>query len=542
VEAEQPAHPHLVMKLLARTLWAGVALAAACAAAAARAESVLTVCTENAPDGFDIAQYESGVTIDAAGRTIYDQLVLFRPGTTEVMPGIAERWDISADGTVYTFHIRHGVKFHTTPWFRPTRELNADDVVWSLGRLANPKHPAHRIAKNGYVYWESMGLGQLVQRIEKVDAYTVRVTLARPEAPFLADLAVEPIGSIYSAEYGEQLARAGRLDELNTHPVGSGPFIFQSYQKDAVIRYAANKDHWQGPPKVDRLIFAITNDPNLRIERLRAQECLVGINMKPEQASAFDRDAHVQIVRNTNALMTFYIAPNAKHRWTGDARFRRALWEAIDKKSYIDAVYGGNATPAASFLPAGMWSFDRSLTDRHDVEDAKRLVKASGYDGRELSLFVWTGGSFDGKRAAELLQADWAKVGIRVKPVTMEWGEMLKRTGRGEHDITFLSWSSDNGDPDNFFTPNLSCAAVAGGGNKAQWCNGAFDQLLDEARRNGDHARRAALYQQAQKLLYDDVGVIPGVYPVYMTAVNKRVSGYVPDPFTRNDFRNVSVK
>jgi dipeptide transport system substrate-binding protein len=525
---------------------AGAALAAAGvllgAASQARAGGTLTVCSENAPQGFDIAQYESGVTIDAAGRTIYDQLVLFKPGTSEVVPGIAERWEISPDGTVYTFHIRHGVQFHHTPWFKPTRELNADDVVWSLERIDNPHHPAHAVAKNGYVYWNGMGLSSLVRSIEKVDAYTVRITLARPEAPFLADMAVEPIGSIYSAEYGEQLRKAGRLDELNTKPVGSGPFIFQSYQKDALIRFAANKAHWQGAPKIDHLVFAITNDANTRIERLRAQECLVGINMKPEQASAFDHDPHVQIVRNTNALMTFYIAPNAKHRWTGDVRLRQALWDAIDKKSYIDAVYGGNATPAASFLPPGMWSYDKSLADRHDLERAKQLVKASGYDGTPLSLFVAIGGSFDSRRAAELLQADWARAGIHVKPVMLEWGELLERTARGEHDLTFMNWSSDNGDPDNFLTPNLSCAAVAGGGNKSQWCSAAFDRLLDQARRTADHAQRAQLYQQAQQLAHDEVAAIPGVYPVYMTAVNKRVSGYVPSPFTRNDFRAVSLK
>lgn len=528
---------------LQRSLAAAAAAALFAAAAPwAQAAGTLTVCTEASPDGFDIAQYEAAVTVDAAGRTIYDQLVLFKPGTTEVMPGIAEKWDISPDGTVYTFHIRHGVKLHTTPWFKPTRELNADDVVWSLARINDPKHPAHGVAKNGYVYWEGMGLSKLIKSIDKVDAYTVRITLTRPEAPFLADMAVEQIGSVYSAEYAEQLQKSGHLEDLNTKPVGSGPFIFQSYQKDAVIRYVANKAHWQGAPKVDKLVFAITPDPSVRIQRLKAGECLVGSNMKPEQASVFDHDPNVQVQRNTNALMTFYIAPNAKHKWMSDRRFREALWDALDKKTFIQAIYGGNATPAGTFLPPGMWSFDKALADRHDPEKAKQLVKATGYDGSELVMFVRIGGSIDGKRAAELLQADWAKVGIKVRVQMMEWGELLKRSGRGDHDLTFLNWSSDNGDPDNFLTPNLSCAALDSGGNKSQWCNPAFDKLIDEARRTTDHAQRVALYAKAQKLVYDEVGTIPGVYPVYMTAVNKRVSGVIMDPFTRNDFRAVSVK
>jgi dipeptide transport system substrate-binding protein len=140
------------------------------------------------------------------------------------------------------------------------------------------------------------------------------------------------------------------------------------------------------------------------------------------------------------------------------------------------------------------------------------------------------------------MQADWAKVGIKARVQMIEWGEMLKRTGKGEHDITFLRWAGDNGDPDNFFTTNLACAAVEGGGNKSQWCNKQFDEYIDLARKTTDPKKRNDLYMKAQRVLYDDVGTIPLVYPVYMTAVNKRVSGYIPSPFTHNDFRHVSLK
>jgi dipeptide transport system substrate-binding protein len=529
------------MRSCPRTRRALLASGFACLlSAAAHAAGTLTVCTESSPDGFDIVQYESAVTNDAAGLTIHDQLLLFKPGGTEVIPGLAEKWDISADGLTYTLHLRSGVKFHTTPWFKPTRDFNADDVLFSINRINDKKHPAHGVAKNGYVYWEGMGMSTLIKSVAKVNDLTVRFALTRPEAPFLADLAMSPIGSVSSAEYAEQLLKAGKLEQLNTQPVGTGPFIFKSYQKDAIIRYAANTAYWGGTPKIDNLIFAITVDPNVRIQRLKAGECLLGTNMKAETASAFDNDANVKMVRS-NPLLTAYIAPNAKRKFLSDKRLREALWLALDKKTYIQSVYGGNATPAASFLPPGIWSYDATLPNRYDPEKAKALVKASGYDGSELALFTRIGGSIDGKRAAELMQADWARVGIKVKVQMMEWGEMLKRTGKGDHDITFLNWAGDNGDPDNFFTPNLSCAAVEGGGNKGQWCNKAFDELLDLARKATEPKKRTELYAKAQRLLYDEVGVIPAVYPVYMTAVHKRVQGYVPSPFANNDFRSVSV-
>ncbi len=518
----------------------GAALALA-SAAAAQAAGNLTVCTESSPDGFDIVQYESAVTNDAAGLTIYDQLLRFKPGTTELVPGLAESWSVSADGRIYTLKLRRGVRFHTTPWFRPSRDFNADDVLWSIQRLNDKAHPAHAVARGGYIYWQGMGMPALLQAVEKVDDHTVRITLQRPEAAFLANLAMAAIGSVYPAEYGRQLLKAGRLDQLNSQPVGSGPFVFKSYQKDAVIRYTANPAYWDGQPLVDNLIFAITSDPNVRVQRLKAGECLVGVNMKPDHASAFDAGSAVRMVRST-PLITSYIALNTRHPPLDDRRFREALALAFDRRSYIASVYAGHATPAGSFLPPGIWSHDATLTRRFDPDRARELVKASGYDGRELTLYTRIGGSIDGRRAAELMQSDWARIGVRIKVQMIEWGEMLKRTAAGEHDVTFLSWAGDNGDPDNFMTPNLSCGAVAAGGNKSQWCNPAFDKLIDEARRTTDPARRTTLYKQAQRLVHDEVGVITTVYPVMMTALSQRVQGFVPSPFAGNDFRRSTLK
>ena len=521
----------------------GTLLSALCVTGA-MAAGTLTVCTDAAPEGFDVVQYELAVTNDAAGLPLYDTLVRFKPGGTELLPGLAERWAVSPDGLVYTLELRKGVKFHATPWFKPTRELNADDVLWSINRMFDKAHPAHASARNGYVYWAGMEMGKLIARVEKLDAMRVRFTLTRPNAPFLANLSIPNIGAIYPAEYGEQLLKAGKLDALNTQPVGSGPFVFRSYQKDAQVRYDAHLEHWGGRPPVDRMVFAVTVDADVRAQRLKAGECLVGGAMKPQSVAAFDAGGEVQMLRNT-PLATNYLALNVKRKAMADARLRRALWMAIDKKTFVQSVNAGFAAPAASFLPPGIWSHDKTLKDRSDVEQAnlqaKALVKASGYDGSELIMFVAIGGTR--KVAGELLMADFAKIGVKVVVRMMELGELFKRSGQGEHDIAMLAWYGDNGDPDNFFTPNLSCAAAAqGGGNKAHWCDARFDALLDAANKTTDTARRTELYTQAQRLLHDEVPVIPLTYPMIMTAVNKRVSGFVPSPFNNLDFRAVSVK
>lgn len=236
---------------------------------ACNAASSLVVCTEASPEGFDIVQFTAATTGDAAAETIFDRLVQFAPGSTRLQPGLAERWDISPDGLTYDFQLRRGVKFHTTPWFTPGREFNADDVLWSFQRQLDPKHPWHELSPRGFPYAESMAFAQLIERIEKLDEHRVRFVLRHPEAPFLADLAMG-FTSIYSAEYAAKLLAAGTPDALNSQPVGTGPFVFQRYAKDAQVRFLANPDYWNGKPPSDRLLLAITPDPNVRIQQLRA--------------------------------------------------------------------------------------------------------------------------------------------------------------------------------------------------------------------------------------------------------------------------------
>jgi len=524
------------MSALALKRWL-VASTISCTLCVAQAAGTVTFCSDGAPEGFDVVQYETVITNDASGIPLYDTLLQMKLGTTTVEPGLAERWDISADGTVYTLHLRKGVKFHTTPWFKPTRDFNADDVLWSLNRINDKNHPAHGVAKNGYPYWAGMSMPELIKSVSKVDDQTVRITLTKPESPFVADLTMAAIASIYSAEYADQLLKAGKLEQINTQPIGTGPFVFKSYQKDAVIRYAANTAYWNMPPKVD-LIFAITPDPSVRIQRLKAGECLVSV-VGGDNAQAFDGDARVGLLRS-KPLTTSYLAPNSKHRFLSDKRFREALSIAIDRATFVQSVYGGEAVPAGSFLPPSIWSHDATPKTTQDIERAKQLVKAAGYDGSELTLFA-TARTSDIKRGTELLQGDWARIGVKVRVQLMELGELYKRTGKGEHDLALLSWFSDNGDPDNFFTPNLSCAAAEGGGNKSQWCNKAFDELLAAARATPDLKKRSEIYVKAQRLLFADTGLITLANKLDVHGVNKRVRGFVVTPFGGSDFRAAQV-
>jgi dipeptide transport system substrate-binding protein len=506
----------------------------------AQAAGTLSVCSTGSPEGFDIAQYETIVTA-VANNGIYDQLLAFKPGSTELVPALATKWDISADGLSYTFTLRRGVKFHSTPWFKPTRDFNADDVVWSVNRLNDKTHPAHGAAKAGYVYWTGMDMPALLKSVSKVDDFTVRFTLQRPDAPFLADMAMSALGSVFSAEYGARLVKAGRLDALNTQPVGTGPFALKSYEKDAVVRYVAHAAHWGGAPQVDNLIFAITPDAAVRAQRLRAGECQIALSMKADLVAGLQSDPKLVVV-TSNPLEVDYIAINTQHPPLNDRRLREALWLAYDGKSMVQAGYAGRAKLNASYLPSALWSHDATLQRTPDLERARQLVKASGYDGRELSLFIRVGGALDGKRIGELLQADWARIGVKVKVQLMELGELSKRSAKGDHDLMLWGWTGDNGDPDNFFTPNLACTAVAGGGNKSRWCHPPFEALIDSARRSTDLKQRTELYRKVQRMVFDEVPAISLVESVTDNVLSKRVQGFVPSPLGVADFRNVSLK
>lgn len=147
-------------------------------------------------------------TFDASAHPVYNRLTEFKKGTTEVEPGLAEKWEVSSDGLEYTFHLRKGVKWHSNEKFTPSRDFNADDVIFSYNRQGDTKNPWNQyIAGITYEYYNSMEMPSLIKEIVKVDDYTVKFVLTRPEAPFLANIAM-PFASIVSKEYADTLDKA----------------------------------------------------------------------------------------------------------------------------------------------------------------------------------------------------------------------------------------------------------------------------------------------------------------------------------------------
>lgn len=515
------------------------------AATAAQAKT-LVYCSEGSPEGFDPAPYTSGTTFDASSRPIYNRLVEFGKGTTTAGPGLAESWEVSADGMEYTFKLRQGVKFHTTDYFTPTRDFNADDVIFSFDRQGKADSPwAQYIAGITYEYYSGMEMATVIKEIVKVDDYTVKFVLTRPEAPFIANLGMD-FASIMSKEYADALDAAGTKENLNSAPVGTGPFQFVAYEKDAVIRFKANADYWGGKQVIDDLVFAITVDPAVRMQKLLAGECHVAPYPAPADLAALKADPNLTVMEQAG-LNVAYLAYNTTVAPFDKPEVRKALNMAINKQAIIDAVYQGSGQLAKNPIPPTMWSYnDAVVDDAYDPEAAKAALEAAGV--KDLAMKVWAMPVQrpympNARRTAELIQEDFAKVGVTVEIVTYEWGEYLSKSSEKNRDgAVILGWTGDNGDPDNFMAVLLGCAAATeGGANRAQWCDPDFDALIQKAKVTSDLAERTKLYEEAQVIFKAKAPWATLGHSTVFMPMSTKVSGYVMSPLGSHQFDGVDI-
>ena len=518
----------------------------------AQAATNLVYCSEGSPAGFDPGQYTTGTDFDASAETIYNRLSEFERGSTNVIPGLATSWDISPDNLTYTFHLRDGVKFHTTPYFTPTRNFNADDVLFTFNRMLDKDMPFRKAYPTEFPYFTDMGMDKNIKSVEKIDDHTVKFTLNTVDAAFIQNMAMH-FASIESAEYADKLLKAGNPSDINQKPIGTGPFVFKSYQKDSNIRYTGNKDYWKPEDvKIDNLIFAITTDPSVRMQKLKKNECQITIYPRPADLQSLKEDPNLKMPSQAG-FNTGYIAYNVMDKIKGSdepnpmaqLKVRQALDMAVNKQQIIDSVYQGAGQLATNVLPPTQWSYDESIKDApYDPEKAKQLLKEAGIkEGTEITLWampVQRPYNPNAKLMAEMLQSDWGKIGIKAKIMTYEWGEYIKRSKGGENGAMLIGWSGDNGDPDNWLGTLFGCDAI-NGNNFSKWCNPEFDKLITAAKNTTDKEERTKLYKEAQQLLKEQVPLTPIAHSTVYQPMRKNVEGFKISPLGLMSFYGVSV-
>ena len=527
-------------------LVAALGFAAALALAGHARADTLVVCTEGSPDFLNAALSTANTSFDVTEQTS-DRLIEMEIGGSSLLPGLAESWTVSPDGLTYTFKLRHGVKWQSNAAFKPTRDFNADDVLFTFNRMADKSAPYYAV---GGAYPEFLQLiAPYFKSIAKQGDDTIVIQLTQPYAPLLNVLTQQPF-SMSSAEYADALQKAGKQDQIDQSPIGTGPFQFVQYQKDALVRFRAFPDFWgkQGgsarAAKVDNLVFAITPDASVRYAKLRTNECQIARYPNPADLDAMRANPQLR-VQEASIAATDYISFRADRKPMDDKRVREALSIAVDLDSLVKAVYQGSGVPTAAMVPEALWAHDGALKPRpYDPARAKQLLAEAGYpDGFETDLWaipVTRAYMPNGRRAAEMIQADWAKIGVKARIVTYEWGEYLRRARNGEGTVVMLGGTWDYPDPSQMLLI-WTCDARSTGRNTAFWCNQAYDKPMLDANKLTDQPQRAKLYEQAQQVFYDEM---PGLLFADVKAfvpLRSNVQGFKLHFFGGQPFGGVSL-
>jgi peptide/nickel transport system substrate-binding protein len=462
---------------------------------------------------------------------IFDTLVAFKPGSTEIMPWLAESWETSEDGKIWTFKIREGVKFHDgTP-------LDADAVVFSFVRQMDENHPARRPDDVFSYFRENFSA---VVKVEAKGSHQVVFTLSQPYAPFESALAMFCTAIVAPSGFGP-----GK--DFSRNPIGSGPFSFLQWKKDEYIKLKANPDHFMGKPKVDILIFKPIKNAQSRLKELESGN-LGGIdNPDLVDVKRMQADGSELNVLSSPGINVCYLALNTQKKPFNDKRVRQAVAWCIDKKRLIQAAYAGLGEPAPSMCPATMKGHLAIEDRKPDPAKARKLLAEAGYpDGLDVTLWypvIQRAYLPDSGATAIQIQQDMKEAGFNVKLKKVEWGAYLQATGNGAHEMCIIGWMADIGDPDNYLYVLLDKdnANPPGANNRSFYKGEKYHQLVTKARYTIDWDERVKMYAEAQRILFDDVPCVPLVTVPDFRVLAKGVKGYTIYPAGGEYFREVSV-
>jgi peptide/nickel transport system substrate-binding protein len=507
----------------------------------------------------DVDQLDPGDTaIGQVIDNIFEGLVKFKAGTTSIEPCLATSWEVSADGKEITFQLRKGVKFHDGT------DFNADAVVFSFARQYDLNHPYHQYGKWGmwgYIFYD-------VNRIEKIDDYTVRLILKRPNVSILTSLVLYQV-SIVSPANAEKYQ-----EDAFKHPCGTGPFKFVEWVKDDHITLEVNEDYWQERASLDKLIFKVIPDPSVRLMALEVGEVQ---GMEFPNPADFDRiNNNKDLVLMIQPCMNIgYLAMNTGYGYIDEnknrvrdldseplvktpgyfepltkKKVRQAINMAIDKQSIVDNIYMGTAIKAINGMPPFMLGYNDEIEDYpYDPARAKELLTEAGCpDGFEVTLHVMPVSRsymFDPHKIAEAIQSYLAAVGIKVKFYQIDWGNYLQEIEGGKHQIALSGWTGDNGDPDNFMNVLYGANGASIGtnaGNKAFYINDTVQELFSLALVTYDDEKRAAYYKKAQEMIHEDAAWVYLVHSTQNVVFRNNIKGFILSPTSRVFFYPVWIE
>jgi len=464
---------------------------------------------------------------------IYDTLVRYKQDNTEVKPALATDWTTSDDGKVWTFHLRKDVKFHDGTKF------DANAVVYNFKRWTQSADFVYY----GYMFGASKdNMKGIISNVEATDDDTVKITLSEPNAPFLQTLAMPPFGIASPTavkKYGANYFK---------HPVGTGPFVFDSWVKDDKITLHKNKDYFGQVADVNKVIFRVIPDNGARFMELQAGTINMMEGLDPEDMQKVTKDPNLKIVSRPAMNVAYMSMNTSKKGPMSSQKVRQAINMAINKKKLM-SLYQGIGKEAKNPLPPSVWSYNDDVQDYHyNVKKAKKLLAEAGYgNGFTMNLYTMTNPRPympQPQLTAEAIQQMLKAVNIKVNVVENDWDTHLVKTENGEDDAALMGWVGDNGDPDNFLYVLLDKdnAKKGSAGNTAFYKNDQVHDLLKKGQVTLNQNERTKIYKQVQQIVHDNAPWVPIAYATQPMAVNKNVMDYVPHSTGSEPFNYIKLK
>ncbi len=431
---------------------------------------------------------------------VFSSLVRYKVNSLDVEGDLAEHWRVSPNGQVYTFFLRKGVKFH-----HGFGEFTAKDVKYSFERILNPATRSR--------YRASM---LIVDTVDAVDPYTVRITLKAPSASFLAGVLAFRPGFIVSQRAVEQLG-----ERFQFNPIGTGPFQFVRYTPRQELVLEAFPEYFRGAPPIRRITWKVVPDENVAGLALQKGEINHMIVRDPQVYKALQRDTNLAFTA-TPTTGWWEFTMNTRRKPLDDARVRRALSHAVDRDTFVRTVLEGLGSPAHSVIPPGMIGHTGEVEKYpYNVQRAKQLLAEAGHpNGFRINVV------YEPSEYADLIvtaMQQWFKdVGVDLQLIKLEAGAWTARRQSGDYDITVSG--TTRFDPDQFLTEHFHSASFPPGGNQSYY--GAIDDMIEAQRRAINTRERARILVEIQKKVATDVPFVPLFNPVYVTAYHKNQKGH----------------
>jgi peptide/nickel transport system substrate-binding protein len=508
---------------IAFVLLAASGLGACGGGSAGNSGSQLVVARVKDAVGLDPSHETDGLSLNITSEA-FENLVRFKPGTFDVIPGIAESWTSSRDGKSWNFKLKTGLKFSDgTP-------LDAQAVKFNFDRW--------RVTKNhgnfSYAYWASQ-FGGFDQKSEVADvralaADRVTMRLRTPFGPFLRNLAMP------SFAIGSPSVIMRDPQGFGLKPVASGPYVVAEWVKDDHITLTANPNWEGGKVAYATVIVRDIPDQSTSVLSMKKGEIDILVDPRPDDARDLARQKGIALYRQPSNNVT-YLAMNMEKKPYDNLYVRRAIAYAIDKAAIAKSFYALGAQVADNWTPPGMLGENKSVRAYpHDAVIARKLLAEAGLgSGFATQLYYPTSPRPympEPQRMAEAIQANLREIGVNVTLQPLEFGVFLSKVRNGEHPMCLIGWTGDNGDPDNFMYDLLDqdSAVKPHAQNYSFWRDPVFHKLMLAGQQTVDERKRAAIYQQANALIHDQAPSIPIVHSVVSFAAKSSVGGIVPRP------------